>query len=158
MMDRLCTICTQVDKTHSVCVLSTRIDQKLTIDIKLFIVSQKHFLSLNSHDYPYGKKSQIQHLWEECTKWGIKLLVKDAWTEPLSRENDPFLMDRILEVTKNPIHLEHINDGRLYSRFSCLSNIANVTGDIIRSWILQGIPKEDSPLGWPSRRKPLLES
>ena len=125
---------------------------------QLYVGSQQHFLLLRSEDYPYGEQSRIQFLWEECTKRGITIHVPGAWTEQLGRENDLFLMDRIVKVVRNPVHLRRINAVRLFLKVSRLSDIVNKDGNKILPWALQGIPNQNSKLDWPPRPTPLPEN
>ena len=104
------------------------------------IGSKKHFLELNSNDYPYGEPSCIQFLWERNTKWGIQIKVEGAWNQANGRVHDEFLMDRIVEKVKTPHILARINDVRLFLKVSWLSDIATDDGRNIQEWAMFGPP------------------
>ena len=81
---------------------------------QMHLGTSQHFLQLNSNDYPYGEKSRIQFLWEECSRHNIQLHISGAWVERPARVGDVFLMDRIAPLYKDKAKLERINAVRLY--------------------------------------------
>ena len=51
---------------------------------------KEHFLPLPSNTYKYEKASRIQLLWDQNTKYGIKLLVKGAWWKKIKHKHNIF--------------------------------------------------------------------
>ena len=98
---------------------------------------QTHFLQLDSNDYPYGEPSRIQYLWQQNTKWGVNLLIDGAWQQNLVRENDKFIMDKVINKIKSPVKLKQINDVRLYLKLSRSSDIATVEGNHFHKWAVR---------------------
>jgi hypothetical protein len=96
----------------------------------------------------------MQFLWQSSTKHGVTLKVSNPWIQLLNRENDAFIMDKII-ATPHPTHiLERLNDVRLWLQVSRLSDIVNQTGDKIENWALHGPPKK-SNVQWPKRKRPV---
>ena len=122
---------------------------------KQLIGTERHFLELNSNNFPYDEPSRIQFMWKQNTKYGINIKVNGIWNQELERENDIFIMDKIWQITQSKYILERINDVHLYLKVSRLSNIVNDEGSAIEKWALYG-PPANSTLTWPKRRKPSI--
>ena len=121
------------------------------------IGSEAHFLSLPSTNYPYGEEIRVQFLWDNNTKWGITLQVQGAWRHHMQRENDKSLMDGIVAVIKNPLHLRRINDVKLFLKVGLLSDITTLDGSSFLPWTWVGPPRVTNEK-WPNRRVPLPEN
>ena len=118
----------------------------------MLIGTQAQFLSKDYTHHPYGEKSRLQFLWEQNTKWGITLKIKDAWNQRVLRENDLFLMDKICEKIPSHLVLNKLNDVRLWLKVSRLSDIV-----IEDRTDIAPLPTR-SELKWPKRRKSLPEN
>ena len=98
----------------------------------------KHFLTVFCASYPYIEPSRMQFLWEKNTKYGITLMVTEAWNQKVQRSNDVFLMDKICETIKDTETLVRINNVRLWLKVSRLSDIASADGKHIEHWAMHG--------------------
>ena len=96
----------------------------------------------------------MQYLWEQNTKWGIRIKVAEAWTHQPSRVHDKAIMDIFRSKEKDKVKLERLNDVRLYLKITYISCMTNEAANKIENWALVGPPK-NLPLDWPVRRRPL---
>ena len=125
---------------------------------QMLIGSEQFFLHLNPDIYSYGEPSWSQFLWEQCHKFGVTLHFKALWKETIARENDRFIMDKIVKQIQKSYVLKRLNDIRLYLKVSRVSDITNAEGNAIRQDIFDGIPNGNSELDWPKRRKPIAQN
>ena len=66
--------------------------------------TEEHFITLLCTKFQYRINSRIQFLWDQNTKWGVRLFIKGAWKQKTKREHDLFVIDKICE-TPRPTHI-----------------------------------------------------
>ena len=88
-----------------------------------------------------------------------RIILDDAWTPELVRENDETIMDAFLgRCDSTEYELALANSVRLYLRVLTLSDITSMNGQCIESWARNGHSPRKSSLNWPVQPRPTLEA
>jgi hypothetical protein len=95
-------------------------------------------------------------LWEFLTYAKLQYHASNIfWTPNKQRENDSFLMEFFLTITKNISILKAINRCRVYLQLILVSDIATADGRKLLPEVKQGsIPDWRSSLKWPHQGRP----
>ena len=106
----------------------------------------QHVLGLGSpilEQHPYSV-NYINSCWLNdfvrlLRKYDVEIKLRTTYLQPLLRENDSFLMDRILTNHFSPTAIKKLHACRLYLQVTLLSGIANLKGDRLLMNSLHGM-------------------
>ena len=104
-------------------------------------------------------KSWLRSTWQDCFNLGIRIL--DDIDRPKEyRENDAFIMDKVIQLDLTADQLQLFNWCRCYCNAISLSDIANAKGDKISSyaWNCEVNPYSSRMIIWPPMRRPSVKA
>ena len=123
---------------------------------KLFIIElnllQLHagcgvqILTANPNAYPYVPHTRLTYLWKFLHQIQATIHVSDAWTPPLIREGDSYLMAQFQSRNFKPKTMHILNKCRMFLNIITVADITNPHGTHICKDILVGKNTENHTL------------
>ena len=117
--------------------------------LQLYAGCGEQILSTNYKDYPYVPHSRLTYLWKFLTRIKASMHVSNAWTPPLVREGDSYLMPQFQARKFKPQTMCILNKCRMYLNIITVADITNPHGTHVDRNILLGKKQRSSHLKWP---------
>ena len=93
--------------------------------LQLYAGCGVQILSTHYKDYPYVPHTRLTYLWKFLNRIKSTMHVSDAWTPPLIRVGDSFLMDQFRARGFKPHTMYILNKCRMYLNIITVADITN---------------------------------
>ena len=102
-------------------------------------------LEQHQHKVNYINSCWLNDFVRLLKKYDVEIKLRTTYIQPLQRENDSFLMDRILTIYSSPTTIKKLHACRLYLQVTLLSDITNLKGDKLLMNSIHGIREPYRP-------------
>ena len=83
-------------------------------------------LEQHQHKVNYINSCWLNDFVRLLKKYDVEIKLRTTYIQPLQRENDSFLMDRILTIYSSPTTIKKLHACRLYLQVTFISEITNI--------------------------------
>ena len=113
-------------------------------------------LEQHQHKVNYINSCWLNDFVRLLKKYDVEIKLRTTYIQPLQRENNSFLMDRILTNYSSLTTIKKLHACRLYLQVTLLSDITNLKGDKLLPNSINGIrePHRHSAYAWPRQQRP----
>jgi len=118
--------------------------------LQLYAGCGVQILTANPNAYPYVPHTRLTYLWKFLHQIQATIHVSDAWTPPLIREGDSYLMAQFQSRNFKPKTMHILNKCRMFLNVITVADITNPHGTHIIKDTLVGKKHRTSHLKWPN--------
>ena len=126
--------------------------------LQLYSGTGTPILTTNYKQYSYVPNTRITFLWKFLTAINATITVSDAWTPPLVRKGDAYIMDKFRTRGYNNRTMAILNKCRMYLHIITVADIVNPHGTHVSHWAIIGARTKQSHLRWPRSTPPTQQN